>query len=115
MVPIEREHVRCPTDQSVPTCPRYTAAQWQTILQQDLNSWFGTETYGVTSWDVHVLVDPNTADGWWPAPHTEAEYKDHDNFNDSPSIGRDAGETIPTQAITSGALTRASLRSRTAC
>jgi hypothetical protein len=104
VVLIERAHTGCPADSTnMPTCPRYTASQWQTILQRDLNSWYSTETYGQTSWNVHVLVDPSTSNGWWPAPHTDAQYTG-DNFNSNPSIGRDAGETIPSQALLAGEL-----------
>jgi hypothetical protein len=110
VVLIERQHTGCEPDiDGEPTCPRYTAAQWQTILQRQLNSWYGTESYNQTSWDVHVLADPRTTNGWWPAPHTQAQYAGHDNFYDSPSIGRDAGETIPTMAMADGSLTRGEL------
>lgn len=109
VVPMEHAHSSspCPADSTgMPTCPRYTAAQWQTILQRELNRWYGTESYGRTSWQVRVLADPNTANGWWPAPHTGAQYgaMGNNNFWSQIAIVRDAAEPILSQAIQQGAI-----------
>lgn len=114
VVLVEHEHDGCPTDSHLAQCPRYTAAQWQMILQRDLNAWYATETYGKTSFQVHVLVDPDTANGWWPAPHTQAEYaannaQNHDPFGPVGSVGRDTGEVIVAQALDRGALSTSEL------
>jgi M6 family metalloprotease-like protein len=103
VVPLERQHVGCPTG-PVFSCPRNTAAQWQKILDSSLNTFYRTETYGQTGWAVHVVADPNTADGWWPAPHTQAQYSGNNNFTDSPSPARDAAETVISEALADGAL-----------
>ncbi len=103
VVPLERQHTGCPTG-PVFSCPRYTAAQWQRILDSTLSTFYRTETYGETGWAVHVVVDPNTADGWWPAPHTQAQYSGNNNFTDSPSPARDAAETVISEALADGAL-----------
>lgn len=105
VVPLERQHAFCVPTAVDTGCPRHTAAQWQAILQSDLNSWFGTETFGQTSWNVRVLADPNTSDGWWPAPHNETQYSGQDGFSGQPAPARDAGETITSQAIADGTLT----------
>lgn len=114
VVLVEHEHDGCPTDSKIAQCPRYTADQWQVILQRDLNAWYAAETYGQTSFQVHVLVDPDTANGWWPAPHTQAEYvanvaQTHDPFGPVGSVGRDTGEVIVGQALARGLLSTTEL------
>jgi len=113
VVLIEHPHDGCPippgTPSNVPQCPRYSASQWQTIFQRDVDAWFRAESYGQTSFQVHVLVDPDTADGWWPAPRSQAEYQTHDAFSQVGSIGRDAGEVVMGQALDMGVVTTAEL------
>ena len=114
VVLIEHPHNGCPipagTPTNVPQCPRYTASQWQTIFQRDVDAWFRAESYNQTSFQVHVLVDPDTADGWWPAPRSQDEYKTHDAFTQVGSIGRDAGEVVMGQALDKGVVTPAELQ-----
>ncbi|KAE8756113.1 hypothetical protein FSO04_30890 [Paraburkholderia madseniana] len=37
-------------------------------------SWWQQVSYGQTSFEFTVLSDPQTADGWWPAPHSWQDY-----------------------------------------
>lgn len=113
VVLIEHAHNGCPipsgTPSNVAQCPRNSAAQWQTIFQRDLDSWFRAETYGQTSFRVRVLVNPDSANGWWPAPRSRAEYAQHDAFTQVGSVGRDAGELIVGQALQRGLLSATEL------
>jgi hypothetical protein len=101
----------CPTaDQTFgPICPPYSPAGLQTMLQNGLDAWYPTETFGQTSWQVRVLSDPNTVDHWWPAPHTLAQYsaKGNRNFTTAVAPVRDAGESILSQAIQDGVISLA--------
>jgi hypothetical protein len=103
----------CPTPpgtpSSTPQCPRYTAAQWQTIFQRDVDAWFRAESYGQASIQVHVLVDPATADGWWPAPNTPEEYHSKNAFTDQGSVGRDAAEVVMAEALAKGVVSNSEL------
>lgn len=96
-------------DITVAQCPRYTAAQWQVILRRDLNAWYAAETYGQVSFDVHVLANPAQPNGWWPAPHTRAQYGERDAFYQQGSLGRDAGEVILGEAMRLGYLSPSEL------
>ena len=113
VVPVRHQGTVCPTapmtPSNVPQCPRYTAAQWQTIFQRELDAWFRAESYNQASIQVHVLVDPATADGWWPAPHTPDEYHTKNAFTDQGSIGRDAAEVVMAEALAKGVVSNSEL------
>lgn len=114
VVPVRHQGTTpCPTPPGTPTstpqCPRYTAAQWQTIFQRDLDAWFRAESYNQTSIQVHVLVDPATADGWWPAPNTPDEYHSRNAFTDQGSVGRDAAEVVMAEALAKGVVSTSEL------
>ena len=44
------------------------------MLLRELNAFYLAESYGQTYWSVRVLANPKTANGWWRAPHTVAQY-----------------------------------------
>lgn len=113
VIPLAHEHpggplFDCPPpDQTYgPICPPYSPTDLQTMLQNGLDAWYPTETYGQTTWQVRVLSDPNTPDHWWPAPHTLAQYgaKGNNNFSSSIASVRDAGEPVLSQAIQDGVI-----------
>jgi len=120
VIPMEREHGSmgqdkpagpgcAPDDSGVPTCTRHTAAEWQGLISTELNRFYIQQSYGQTTWNVRVVANPKTANGWWPAPHTNAEYAepDNNNFTSEVSPGRDATEKILTQAIQEGVISQA--------
>jgi hypothetical protein len=111
VIPLAHEHPgppNCPAAAATqgPICPPYSPSDLQTMLQNGLDAWYPTETYGQTSWQVRVLGDPSTSDGWWPAPHTLTEYgaTGNNNFTSAVAQVRDAGETILSQAIQGGVI-----------
>jgi hypothetical protein len=59
-----------PTDG--PGLPRNTAYQWQALLDQYVTPFYQSESYGGLTWQFKVVVDRETADGWWPAKHCSA-------------------------------------------
>lgn len=54
--------------------PRHTATEWQTLFNNVPVSYYSHTTYGQTKMVFTVLNNPNTADGWWPAPHSFQSY-----------------------------------------
>jgi hypothetical protein len=54
--------------------PRHSAAAWENLLNSVAGSWWQQTSYGQTSFQFTVLADPNTADGWWPAPRSYQDY-----------------------------------------
>ena len=54
--------------------PRHSAAQWENLLNSVAGSWWQQTSYGQTSFQFTVLSDPQTADGWWPPPHSMQDY-----------------------------------------
>jgi hypothetical protein len=55
-------------------CPRHSPAEWQQIIDTQLNQFYKAATWNQVNWNVRVLQNPGQADGWWPAPHTLDEY-----------------------------------------
>jgi hypothetical protein len=54
--------------------PRHNAQDYQAILDQGINSYYQKATYGQVYFNFIVLVNPNSPDGWWDAPHAIWEY-----------------------------------------
>jgi len=54
--------------------PRHSAQDYQAILDQGINSYYQKATYGQVYFNFIVLVNPNSPDGWWDAPHALWEY-----------------------------------------
>ena len=113
VVPVEYAHSGCPPDiDAKPTCPRNTAAQLQTILQNGLTAYYGNPATGSkTTWQVKVLINPDTSNGWWPAPSTveqlEARAKADKNwnaYNPQGSPMRDAAEVVVSRALQRGVI-----------
>ncbi len=117
VVPVEYAHGACPTSTD-PGCPRNTAAQLGTIIQNGLTAYYGNPATGSrTTWQVRVLANPDTPNGWWPAPSTVAQLEERakaagKNWNAFTPFGspvRDAGEVIVGRALTRGAISSAEL------
>lgn len=56
------------------TAPRHTASEWGTLFNGVPPSYYSNSTYGETKMVFTVLTNPNTTDGWWPAPHSYQSY-----------------------------------------
>ena len=54
--------------------PRHTPEEWATLLNTVATSYWEQSTYNETKFEFTVLNDPETADGWWPAPHSMQDY-----------------------------------------
>lgn len=54
--------------------PRHSPSEWETILNNVATSYWNQTTYNQSHWQYTVLSDPQTADGWWPAPHALNDY-----------------------------------------
>ncbi len=115
VVPIEYDHSGCPADNlGKPTCPRNTAAQLQTLLQNALTAYYGNPATGSkTTWQVKVLVNPSSSNGWWPSASTFAEYEarakaggtNWNNYTPQGAPIREAAETTVSQALQKGVIT----------
>ena len=113
VIPVEYDHIGCPADNTgKATCHRNTAAQLQTLLQNGLNAYYGNAATGSkTTFQVKVLINPSTSNGWWPSASTvaqlEARWKADKNMNNFTSQGsavRDAAEIIVSQALQKGVI-----------
>jgi hypothetical protein len=60
--------------------PRHSAAEWSKILNDVATSYWKQTTYDQTDFQFTVLADPETSDGWWPAPHTWQDYFRNNNY-----------------------------------
>jgi hypothetical protein len=54
--------------------PRHTAQEWEQLLNSVTSTWWQQTTYGQTSFEFTVLSNPQSADGWWPPPHSFQDY-----------------------------------------
>jgi hypothetical protein len=54
--------------------PRHTPAEWQALLNSIATSYWQASSYNQTNFQFTVLSDPDTSDGWWPAPHSPQDY-----------------------------------------
>jgi hypothetical protein len=54
--------------------PRHTASEWQTLFNDVPASYWADTTYNQTKLVFTVLNNAETADGWWPAPHSFQDY-----------------------------------------
>lgn len=59
----------CPTDRIKFGPPRHSPAQWENILNQQASVFWSDSSYNQTNFTFTVVADPNTSDGWFPAPH----------------------------------------------
>lgn len=117
VIPVEYAHGACPTS-TEPSCPRNSAAQLGSVLQGGLTAYYANAATGSrTTWQVRVLVNPDSANGWWPAPSTVAQLeqrataagKNWNAFTPYGSPVRDAGEGIVGKALTRGVISPAEL------
>jgi hypothetical protein len=123
VVPVEYDHSGCPADNlGKPTCPRNTAAQLQTLLQNGLTAYYGNAATGSkTTWQVKVLANPNSSNGWWPSERSVADLEalvkkagtNWSNFASPGSPGRDAAEIIVSRALQKGVISTFELGSYT--
>src|SRR5262245_6960570 len=118
VVPVEYAHTGCPPNGvAAPTCPRRTAAQLQTILQAALGAYYGNPATGSrVTWRVRVLANPDTANGWWPAPSSMAglagratALANWNAYTPKGSPVRDAAETVVARALRRGVVSKAEL------
>ena len=83
--------------------PRHTAAQYETILNQAVNAYYLQATYGKTSFDFDVLVNPDSSDGWWDAPSSVQQYIAGQNaFVGNPGFVKDAAVKVAAAATDLG-------------
>jgi M6 family metalloprotease-like protein len=54
--------------------PRHSASEYEPILNQLINDYYQKATYGQVYFSFHVLVNPNSNNGWWEAPGAVWEY-----------------------------------------
>jgi M6 family metalloprotease-like protein len=54
--------------------PRHSASEYGSVLDQLINDYYQKATYGQVYFSFHVLVNPNSSDGWWEAPGAVWEY-----------------------------------------
>jgi hypothetical protein len=54
--------------------PRHTPAEWANLLNSIAGKWWQQTSYDQSKFEFTVLSDPQTADGWWPAPHSIQDY-----------------------------------------
>lgn len=80
--------------------PRHKASEYEKVLNSTVNEYYLEVTYGLTSFDFDVLINPSSPDGWWTFPHKLQEYLvGAQNFVGDPGVVRDAVEQIATKAI----------------
>jgi M6 family metalloprotease-like protein len=60
--------------------PRYKASVYESILNQKVNAYYQKATYGQVYFDFHVLVNPESEDGWFEAPGAVWEYNQGRNL-----------------------------------
>jgi hypothetical protein len=123
VVPVEYAHSGCPPGaDGTPTCPRNTAAELQAILQNALTAYYGNPATGsLVSWRVRVLADPDTANGWWPAPSTvqglaaraNARGMNWNAYTAKGSPVRDAAEVVVARALRRGVVSASELGAST--
>jgi hypothetical protein len=54
--------------------PRHSPQEWEQLLNSVTSTWWQQTTYGQTSFEFTVLSNPQSADGWWPPPHSIQDY-----------------------------------------
>jgi M6 family metalloprotease-like protein len=60
--------------------PRYKASVYESILNQKVNAYYQKAAYGQVYFDFHVLVNPESEDGWFEAPGAVWEYNQGRNL-----------------------------------
>jgi M6 family metalloprotease-like protein len=100
VIPIVHQDPPCPDDPGPVACewvvagapgpPRHTPAEWQTILNAEVNDYYLKATHGKTSFQFEVASDPTTGGGWFPAPHNINEYVASGSNVNGVSLGQDA-------------------------
>lgn len=80
--------------------PRHKAWEYEEVLNSTVNEYYLEVTYGLTSFDFDVLINPSSPDGWWTFPHKLQEYLvGGQNFVGNPGVVKDAVEEIAAKAI----------------
>ena len=57
--------------------PRHSATETMKLLEKEVNQYYQNASYGEMYFDFHLLVNPDSADGWWDAPHAIWQYNLH--------------------------------------
>jgi hypothetical protein len=98
--------------------PRHSPAEWETMLNGQVNTFYTDSTWGQTSWRFRVVADPESADGWWPSAHpieawaaaiAAAPDGRVSLWHGPVAIAQDAAENFINQAIRRGVLAASDL------
>jgi M6 family metalloprotease-like protein len=100
VIPFVHQNPPCPDDPGPVACewlvtgapgpPRHTPAQWQAILNQQVNDYYLKATGGKTSFQFEVVANPNNGGGWFTALHNINEYVANGSNTEGFSLGQDA-------------------------
>jgi hypothetical protein len=92
--PCPNPSTTCPVDPkwfaSAVGPPRHTPAQWENLLNSVATGYWHNTTYNQTDFQFTVLSNPNSDDGWWPAPHSLQDY-----FRNCDSKGNNCTQWYP--------------------
>ena len=58
--------------------PRHTATEYENMLNSRISSYFNEVTYNKVSLTFEAILNPDSADGWFDAPHQLYEYNNPD-------------------------------------
>lgn len=76
--PCPDPNASCPVDMNWFTTaigpPRHSPAEWEVLLNTVATGYWRNSTYNQTDFQFTVLANPNSRDGWWPAPHSLQDY-----------------------------------------
>jgi hypothetical protein len=93
----------CPAQETrMPTCPRRTVDVYDGVVRNALNSFYPPDSYGHVRWTVRTVANPNTANGWWPAPFAYSRYATPAFVGER--FVQDVAETTLVQAIREGVI-----------
>lgn len=59
--------------------PRHSPQEWEGLLNSVATTWWQRASYGQSQFQFTVLRNPQTADGWWPPPHTWQQYQNNNS------------------------------------
>ena len=100
VIPFVHRDPPCPDDPGPVACewvnagapgpPRHTPAEWQVILNAQVNDYYLKGTHGKTSFQFEVVSNPANGGGWFTAPHTINEYVASGSNVNGVSLGQDA-------------------------
>lgn len=74
--------------------PRHSPQEWEGLLNSVAATWWQRASYGQSQFQFTVLRNPQTADGWWPPPHTWQQYQNN-NSNWYPSTQPSTYALVP--------------------